>query len=148
LSSAVVIDERAASRPAVSEQEDPVFEADDLGVLARHVIAGRSQIALALAADPEHDLVDDDDPGTKRVVHLESGGLLRGRGSHSLGPLQLDDRAEDDRSDVSRRGQASTRRSKKVSTSRRIMGVPRRERLQGAIINACLPLDHPGQADQ
>ena len=79
LSDLLVVDERAASRPAILQHEPPVVEPHDFGVLARHVGADRAQIALALAADAEHRLVDDDDPPAERIVDLETRSV-RGDG--------------------------------------------------------------------
>ena len=67
----LVVDERAASRPAILQHEPSVVQPDDFGVLARHVGADRPQIALALAADAKHRLVDDDDAPAERIVDLE-----------------------------------------------------------------------------
>ena len=75
----LVVHERAGSRPAILQHEPPVVEAHDLGMLARHIGADRAQIALALAADAEHRLVDDDDPPAERIVDLETGNV-RGAG--------------------------------------------------------------------
>ncbi len=68
----LVVDERAASRPAILQHEPPVVQAHDFGMLARHIGADSAQIALALAADAEHRLVDDDDPPAEGIVDLET----------------------------------------------------------------------------
>ena len=74
----LVVDERAAARPAILQHEPAVFELNDLGVLARHVGADRAQIALALAADAEDRLVDDDDTAAERIVDLKARTFRRG----------------------------------------------------------------------
>jgi hypothetical protein len=58
----LVVDERAASRSSIPQHEPPVVLSHDLGMLSRHIGAGRPQMAIALAADAEHRLVDDDGP--------------------------------------------------------------------------------------
>ncbi len=68
----LVVDERAAARPSILQDEAAIVLPDDLGVLARNVDADRAQIALAPAADAEDRLVDDDDPRTERVVDLQA----------------------------------------------------------------------------
>ena len=72
LGNLLVVDERAASRPAILQHEPPVFEPHDFGVLARNVGADRAQIALALAADAEDRFVDDDDAAAERILDLEA----------------------------------------------------------------------------
>ena len=79
----LVVHERAVARAAVLQQERAVVVAHDLRMLARHVDADRPQIALALPADAEDRLVDEDDPRAERIVHLKArrsdvGGFCHG----------------------------------------------------------------------
>ncbi len=74
-----VVDKRAATRPAISQDESAIFELDNFSVLARHVRAERAEIAFALAADAEDRLVDHDDAPAKWIVDLKPGDFRGSR---------------------------------------------------------------------
>ena len=72
----LAVDVGAVARALVAQ--DPVAVLlDDLGVLARHVAADQTEIALRAAADAEQLLVDRDDALTEAVVYFQPGVWLR-----------------------------------------------------------------------
>ena len=72
-----VVHERSVARPAVFEHVLPVFAERNFRVLARHVLADRTQITLALAPDAEDRLIDDNLTPAERVVDLQAWGFVR-----------------------------------------------------------------------
>ena len=76
------VDERAASRSAISERE-PVALPLDFGVIARDVGAVQVQIVAAAAPDDEQVLLDRDGPRAERVGDFEPGvGHAEAFGAH------------------------------------------------------------------
>jgi hypothetical protein len=71
----LAVDVGAVTRPLVAQ--DPVAVLlDDLGVLARHVAADQTEIALRASADAEQLLVNRDDALTEAVVYFQPGVWL------------------------------------------------------------------------
>jgi len=67
----LIVDERAVSRPSVSD-EVAVAVTHNLSVVSRHFRAGQMQVASDPAADQKRDLLDRDDPAAEGIGNFES----------------------------------------------------------------------------